>query len=1474
MDENTAIRAKSMHSTQSHGLIHQMFEQQSLQTPDAIAVTFEDQQLTYQELNQKANQVAHYLQSLGVKPETLVGVCIERSLEMLIALLGVLKAGGAYVPLDPSYPTDRLAFMVEDAQLPILLTEQAQLAKLPQTSAHVVVIETDRVEIDRQSVASLTSEVNPDNVAYTIYTSGSTGKPKGVQVLHGAVVNFLASMRQSPGLTRADTLLAVTTISFDIAVLELFLPLSVGAKIVLVSREVAADGVRLAQVIAESGTTFMQATPATWRLLLEIGWRGDAQLKLLCGGEAMTRNLADRLLERCGSLWNMYGPTETTVWSAVFQVEPGIAAISIGYPIANTQIYFIDQQCQRKDDLLRQVEIGQPGELHIGGDGLARGYLNRAEMTATKFIPDPFSTKPGARLYKTGDLARLSPDGSIQYIGRIDNQVKIRGYRIELGDIEAAIGQHPNVAEAAVIVREDKVGEKRLVAYLKPQSELAISTAGSNPDSVAVPVENLAATNKWQEVWSTAYRHGEAIQDPTFNINGWTCSYTGALTPEDELHEWVDHTVDRILDLQPRKLLEIGCGTGLLLFRVAPHCDRYLGTDISTEAIKYIGNVIEQSDLDLGRVSLLQTAADAIKTAGADRFDTVVINSVIQYFPSIDYLVQILENAVDLVAPGGRIFIGDVRSLQLLAAFHSSIQLYQAADNLSVSQLQQRIQARISQDKELVIDPAFFTALKQHLPRISHVEIQLKRGAHHSELTKFRYDVVLHIEAEISTPDAPVWLDWHRQGLSGTKLVQLLSAPQPEFLGITNIPNARLSQDLAAISLLNSDNDTSTISALKAALLEFPQPIGIDPELLWQLGRELAYEVEINWSEGSVNGTYNVAFYQRSTVGLPQIVTFPTAISGSQNTMLQPWSAYSNQPFVANIGSELIPQLRVFLQEKLPEYMVPSTFVLMETMPLTPNGKIDRRALPAPSSERPTLDELFVAPRNAIEQQIAKIWSQTLAVNSIGVNDNFFDLGGHSLFVAKMMTQVADVFDIVLPLSCLFKSPTIAGLAQSIAHQSGDEGELNQPDLLADTILSASIFPENLEIDGSSLPQHILLTGATGFLGAFLVDELLQSTQANIYCLVRYASLEIGREKIQQNLAKYGLKAAAQSSRVIPLLGDLSQPLLGLSELQFHKLAGQIDLIYHNGAFVNLIYPYAALRDVNVLGTQEILRLASQVKVKPVHYVSTLDVFQSDRYAQMDLLMEQDDFADFAGPTGGYAQSKWVGEKLVMAAHKRGIPTTIYRLGMISGDSRTGVAKTEDLVCRFIKGAIQLETAPKIALEMHLTPVDYTTKAIVQLSLQQSSWGQAFHLTNSHPLSIDRLVEHIRSLGYPLHQVEHDRWQAVLLGEKMNSINALSPLVSLFTADNSAHANYLEVLTMDKVSCQNTIAGLVGTGISCPALDTELLNTYFTYLIESGFLDRAASTSWHRPAQPQFPLLDQLLKAPLPQSATEALMMN
>lgn len=484
--------------------IHQLFEAQVEQTPDAVAVVFEDQQLTYRELNAKANQLAHHLQKLGVKPEVLVGLCVERSLEMVVGVLGILKAGGAYVPLDPGYPQERLVFMLENANVPVLLTTETLVSRLPDYQAQVVYLDDDWQEISQESDRNPISKVTTQDLAYLIYTSGSTGKPKGVQILHSALVNFLSAMRLSPGLTQADTFLSVTPLSFDIAALELYLPLIVGARVVVVSREVAADGTRLLERLASSGATIMQATPATWRMLLAAGWQGSESLKILCGAETLNRELAIQLRERGTELWNLYGPTETTIWSTAYKVDSQKSdfrageVISIGRPIANTQLYVLDQDQQ-------PVPVGIIGELHIGGLGLARGYLNRPELTSETFISNPFNDVSTSRLYKTGDLVRYRPDGTLEYISRMDYQVKIRGFRIELGEIEALLNQHPGVRETVVLAQEKVQGDKRLIAYIVTDQKLAPSINDLRrflkqklPDymvpSVFVPLEALPLT--------------------------------------------------------------------------------------------------------------------------------------------------------------------------------------------------------------------------------------------------------------------------------------------------------------------------------------------------------------------------------------------------------------------------------------------------------------------------------------------------------------------------------------------------------------------------------------------------------------------------------------------------------------------------------------------------------------------------------------------------------------------------------------------------------------------------------------------------------------------------------------------------------------------------------------------------------------------------------------------------------------------
>ena len=455
---------------------HELVRDQGLERSEQVAVECGDEQLTYGALLERSELLARHLRSVGVGPEVLVGVCCERSIEMVVALLGIWRAGAAYVPIDPDYPAERQTFMLEDAGVPVVVSQARVLERLPDSEATVVCLDRDWPQIEG-SLEALPEEHDPDQLAYVIYTSGSTGKPKGVQISHSALVNLLWSVREAPGFGEDDVLQAVTTLSFDIAGLELYLPLVCGGRLVLASSEAAGDPRRLASMLERHGATVMQATPTTWRMLVDSGWDGRPGLKALCGGEALAPALAEALLERGVELWNMYGPTETTIWSTLSRVEPG-AQITIGRPLRNTSLYVLDQE-------LEPVPIGVPGELCIGGQGLARGYLNRAELTAERFVENP--VVPGTRIYRTGDQVRYRADGTVEFFGRLDHQVKVRGFRIELGEIETLLTRHPSISEAVAVAREDRPGDARLVAYYVsagdaiPSSELRALARGALP---------------------------------------------------------------------------------------------------------------------------------------------------------------------------------------------------------------------------------------------------------------------------------------------------------------------------------------------------------------------------------------------------------------------------------------------------------------------------------------------------------------------------------------------------------------------------------------------------------------------------------------------------------------------------------------------------------------------------------------------------------------------------------------------------------------------------------------------------------------------------------------------------------------------------------------------------------------------------------------------------------------------------------
>jgi len=1328
--------------------LHWGFEAQVERTPHAVALAFAENQLTYRELNARANQLAHYLQQLGVGPEAIVGVCLPRSIEAIVAFLAILKAGGAYLPLDTNCPTQRIATLIEDAGVPVLLSESSiSLPPIPNLT-DAIYLNAIASDLAAQSPYNPASRVSPGNLAYVIYTSGSTGKPKGVQIEHRGACNLAAAQIEAFALDCHSRVLQFASFSFDASVSEIFTTLLSGATLYLEPREALMPGPGLVDRLRQLQISTVTLSPSVLAAL------PSAELTVLktlvVAGEACSPDLLARWASG-RRLINAYGPTETTVCATLAEIANPHESPPIGTAIANVEVYLLDE-------FLQPVPIGVPGQLYIGGIGVARGYLGRPELTAERFIPHPFSNQPGARLYQTGDHARWRWDGQLEFLGRADEQVKLRGFRIEPGEIQAALTRHQGVKAAIVLPQSDSTGEQCLVAYVVPNDtddtgdtatpaielwpsvaeyfvydellydilthderrnrsyKIAIAQAvkdrvvldvGTGKDAIlarfcaeagakkvyaielleasyrqakaslerlglqdkiilmhgdatqvelpervdvcvseivgsigssegAIPIlndarrrhlkpdgrfipqrsitkiagvslpEDVLADPAFSELtghyaqkifeqlgyrfdlrvclkhcheshlvttagvfealdWTQGYikpeirhcqrlqvikdgqidgfivwlnletttgetidvlqheycwlptyfpafypgvevvagdvidvncevvlsdnqlnpdyrvggqilrqngetinfdyqslHHGQAfrahpfyerlfpegkinirtsvrdryaehisnwqalydethsqefvLSDPTFNIIGWNSSYTGLPISELEMREWVETTVEHILTLGPERVLEIGCGLGLLLFRLAPHCRHYWGTDFSQAALDYI-----RQHLTLENVQLSPRAADNFAGISPQTFDTVILNSVIQYFPSLDYLLRVLEQAVKVVEPGGRIFVGDVRSLPLLEAFHTSVQLARSPDDLPVPQLRQRVKRSLAQEEELAIAPDFFLALQEYLPQISRVRITPKRGQSHNELTKFRYDVTLEIDAEAKAlEDVPEW-DWQADGLALNALRDRLVS-QPQCLVLRNLPNARLLEDSQAVELLASHEAVSTAGQLRQATRS--QHPGVDPEALRALAAELGYALELSWAATGADGCYDAVLGRSRELAwraLPQ-----------PSPSCQPWYAYANNPIQGKSARAWLRQLRSDLQQQLPDYMLPAAFVPLERFPLTPNGKVDRQALPVPDSLDPELAAAYVEPQTELERTIAEVWQDLLKVEQVGLADNFFELGGHSLLATQVVSQLRQRLQVELPLRSLFESPTVAELARCL----------------------------------------------------------------------------------------------------------------------------------------------------------------------------------------------------------------------------------------------------------------------------------------------------------------------------------------------------------------------------------------------------------------------------------------------------------
>ena len=610
-------------------------------------------------------------------------------------------------------------------------------------------------------------------------------------------------------------------------------------------------------------------------------------------------------------VFNLYGPSEDTTYSTYVLCEKGATKNpSIGRPILNTQAYIVNEHLQR-------CGIGITGELCLGGEGLARGYLNRPELTEAKFISNPFG--PG-RVYRTGDLAAYLPDGNIEFQGRKDYQVKVRGFRIELGEIETALETHPAIERAVVLALPDARGELHLSAYLAANA--------SEVEKIARTQDSDEHVSLWRNVYEDIYRQGTNSDELDFNTTGWQSSYTGRPIPSEEMHEWLDRTVERILAFEPRDVLELGCGTGMILARVAPRCNSYVGLDISPAALEHIREM-QRSRAGLERVTLLERSADELSDFQDKSFDLIVINSVVQHFPDVDYLVRLLTDATRLLKPGGAIFIGDAINFHLLETFHASVELHRAAESSSVAMVKQRIRQQLEQERDLALAPGLFTAFAQQQPAITHVEALARRGRFDNQLNRFRYDVILRFGKEVETIPDPEGIEWQRQKINLAEVRRRLQA-RPETLLVRSIPNARLEQDVSALAWLREAGDNEAIEQLREYLARQPNK-AIDPEDLTAL-EELGYRVALSWLNTDSSGAFD-AFFERSDLPSHRACFAPRDGQARSRS----WHDFANHPYRAKLNRQLIPRIREFLEDKLPHYMMPSVFTVLDKITAVQN---------------------------------------------------------------------------------------------------------------------------------------------------------------------------------------------------------------------------------------------------------------------------------------------------------------------------------------------------------------------------------------------------------------------------------------------------------------------------------------------------------------------------------------------------------
>ncbi len=973
------------------------------------ALRFGAETLAYAELGRRADAIATALAEAGTKPGDFVGLSAARGFALIVGMLGILKAGAAYVPLDPAYPAERLVLVAADAGVAVIVTDGLPLS--PALAEGRTIVRADAVASPPTGDPTRTAPSDPEAAAYLIHTSGSTGTPKGVVVSHANVVRLFAASAEHFTFRASDVWTLAHSYAFDFSVWEIWGALLHGGTLVIVPLAVVADADAFYALLCDERVTVLNQTPGAFKRLVAAEERlvREAEICLryvVFGGEALDpRSLVpwfDRHGEDQPRLINMYGITETTVHVTARRIglRDAVSARSspIGVPLADLSLALVNEA-------LLPVPIGALGELVVGGAGVAGGYIGRPALTAERFLPDPANAR--GRRYRSGDLARRTADGEIDYRGRIDTQIKLRGFRIEPAEIAAVIAEHGLVRDAVVVVDGEGDG-RRLVAYAVPGPDFLVRA-----DDGA----RSAQIDAWTQTFDTVYAE-RALDLDQPDFRGWESSFTGEPIPERAMRAWLDETVERLRALGPKRVLEIGCGTGMLLAALAPEVGAYDALDLSAPTVAMLQQLVEargwthvrlvDGDALGGLEKLLGTAPFA-----GEPYDVVVVNSVVQYFPAADYLADVLRRVVPAVAPGGAIFLGDLRTAASLRLTHCAFEAARLGAGAEIDVLRAHIDRATRREAELLLDPGWFARVD--LDRDFALEPRMKDTGADSEMARFRYDLVMRFDAaappacEVPSVVAATLDD-------DGALETLLRADPTAPLLLRNARNARIAAEVALLGAV--DGGTEPFGAL------------FDPARLAALAARLGRPYAACFSPGSANVAFDAAL---GAVGAAAAPALPIATASGLASETD-----ANAPLDARNRARFVRMLRAHTADRLPAYMVPSEIVMLDAIPLTRTGKLDRAALPA--AERTAVAQAgFVAPTTPTEIVVAAAFAEVLRLDRASAREHFFESGGHSLLATHLATRLRDQLGVSVPLRLVFERPIVADLAAALAASEAEE---------------------------------------------------------------------------------------------------------------------------------------------------------------------------------------------------------------------------------------------------------------------------------------------------------------------------------------------------------------------------------------------------------------------------------------------------